>query len=61
VIFIPHSESDYGRAIPADVKGAGVQNVSDIPNFSADGGRIGLVFDVDHNRFQINLSAASNS
>jgi hypothetical protein len=61
MIFIPQSEKKHLKTILANVKDAGILTVSDITNFSSAGGMIGLVFDVDRIRFEINLDAASES
>ena len=60
-IFVSKSEHKHLRAILTNLKGADVLTVSDIENFSSDGGMIELVFDVDRIRFEINLDAANAS
>jgi hypothetical protein len=61
VIFIGPSEKKHLSSILSSVKGADVLTVSDIENFSSSGGMIGLVFDVDRIRFEINLDPVLDS
>lgn len=58
-IFIPPPEHKHLHAILVKLKDSSVLTISDIPQFSSEGGMIGLVFDVDRIRFEINLDAAN--
>ena len=60
-IFIPPPEHKHLHAILVKLKDSSVLTISDIPSFSSEGGMIGLVFDVDRIRFEINLDAATHS
>jgi hypothetical protein len=61
VIFIGLTEKRHLGPILASLKGASVLTVSDIENFTSSGGMIGLIFDVDRIRFEINLVPTINS
>jgi len=61
VIFIGLAEKKHLASILLSVKGASILTVSDIENFSSSGGMIGLIFDVDRIRFEINLEPAFGS
>ena len=60
-IFIPPPEHKHLHAILVKLKDSSVLTISDIPSFSSEGGMIGLVFDVDRIRFEINLDAANGA
>jgi hypothetical protein len=61
VLFISRSEKDHLSAILAKLAGGNVLTVSEIEGFSSSGGIIGLVFDDDRVRFEINLDAAAGA
>jgi uncharacterized protein DUF4154 len=61
VIFIGLTEKKHLNSILSSVKGASVLTVSDIENFAPSGGMVGLVFDVDRIRFEINLEPLLDS
>jgi hypothetical protein len=60
-IFISQSDRKHLRAILSNLGDSSVLTVSDIANFSSEGGMIGFVFDVDRIRFDINFDAATRS
>ena len=61
VLFISRSEKDHVGSILAKVAGGTVLTVSEIEGFSTTGGVIGLVFDDDRVRFEINLDNAASA
>jgi hypothetical protein len=61
VIFIGLTEKKHLASILSSVKGARILTVSDIENFTSSGGMIGLIFDVDRIRFEINLEPTFDS
>jgi hypothetical protein len=60
-IFLAQSERKHLRAILENLGDSSVLTVSDMANFSSEGGMIGFVFDVDRIRFEINLDAVTRS
>ena len=61
VIFIGRTEKKHLGPILSSLKGASVLTVSEIENFLSSGGMIGLIFDADRIRFEINLDPAADS
>jgi YfiR/HmsC-like len=61
VLFISRSEKDHLNSILSMLAGGSVLTVSEIEGFSASGGIIGLVFDDDRVRFEINLDTAADA
>jgi hypothetical protein len=61
LLFISRSEKDHVGSILAKVSGGTVLTVSEIEGFSTTGGVIGLVFDDDRVRFEINLDNAASA
>ena len=61
LLFISRSEREHVVAILAKLAGGSVLTVSEIDGFSSTGGIIGLVFDDDRVRFEINLDTAASA
>jgi YfiR/HmsC-like len=61
VLFISRSEKDHLDAILSKLAGGSVLTVSEIEGFSSSGGMIGLVFDDDRVRFEINLDTTAEA
>jgi hypothetical protein len=61
LLFISRSEKDHVGSILAKLAGGTVLTVSEIEGFSTTGGVIGLVFDDDRVRFEINLDNAASA
>jgi YfiR/HmsC-like len=61
VLFISRSEEDHLDSILSQLAGGSILTVSEIEGFSSSGGMIGLVFDDDRVRFEINLDAAAGA
>lgn len=61
VLFISRSEKDHLDFILSKLAGGNVLTVSEIEGFSSSGGMIGLVFDDDRMRFEINLDRAAGA
>jgi hypothetical protein len=61
VLFISRSEREHLEFILSKLVGGSVLTVSEIEGFSASGGIIGLVFDDDRVRFEINLDTAAGA
>lgn len=61
LLFISRSEKEHLSTILAKVAGGTVLTVSEIEGFTTTGGVIGLVFDDDRVRFEINLDNAATA
>ena len=61
VIFIGRTEKKHLGPILSNLKGASILTVSEIENFLPSGGMIGLIFDADRIRFEINLDPADDA
>lgn len=61
ILFVANSESARVKQILAALEKDSVLTVSDVPEFSADGGMIQFVIQENKVRFQVNLTAAEKA